>query len=70
MYLPAARGFDYYLGQSASVLGLVARKHIGILGIPYSDDMGEARATSCESSGDEQRHRRHYTQGDDEATRR
>lgn len=29
-YLPAARGFDRYLG------------------IPYSDDMGEARATPCE----------------------
>jgi len=29
MYLPAAHGFDYYLG------------------IPYSDDMGEARATPC-----------------------
>jgi len=32
-YLPAARGFDEYLG------------------IPYSDDMGEARATPCDSSG-------------------
>jgi len=30
MYLPAARGFDYYLG------------------IPYSDDMGSARATPCQ----------------------
>lgn len=29
MYLPAARGFDEYLG------------------IPYSDDMGEARRTAC-----------------------
>ena len=29
MYLPTARGFDYYLG------------------IPYSDDMGDARATPC-----------------------
>eukprot|EP00658_Telonema_sp_P-2_P071066 TRINITY_DN60392_c0_g1_i1.p1 TRINITY_DN60392_c0_g1~~TRINITY_DN60392_c0_g1_i1.p1 ORF type:complete len:292 (+),score=63.70 TRINITY_DN60392_c0_g1_i1:25-900(+) len=29
MFLPAARGFDQYLG------------------IPFSDDMGEARATSC-----------------------
>eukprot|EP00041_Stephanoeca_diplocostata_P008161 m.118189 g.118189 ORF g.118189 m.118189 type:complete len:592 (-) comp17199_c0_seq1:157-1932(-) len=33
MFLPASRGFDYYLG------------------IPYSDDMGEARATPC--SGDD-----------------
>lgn len=32
MYLPAARGFDEYLG------------------IPYSDDMGEARATACASN--------------------
>ena len=32
-YLPAARGFDEYLG------------------IPYSDDMGEARATPCNRSG-------------------
>jgi len=32
-YLPAARGFDEYLG------------------IPYSDDMGEARATPCDRSG-------------------
>ena len=32
-YLPAARGFDEYLG------------------IPYSDDMGEARATPCDQSG-------------------
>jgi hypothetical protein len=32
-YLPAARGFDAYLG------------------IPYSDDMGKARATPCDSSG-------------------
>lgn len=29
MFLPAARGFDYYLG------------------IPFSDDMGEGRRTSC-----------------------
>ena len=32
-YLPAARGFDAYLG------------------IPYSDDMGEARASSCDGPG-------------------
>ncbi len=32
MFLPAARGFDQYLG------------------IPYSDDMGEARATPCNQS--------------------
>ena len=32
-YLPAARGFDEYLG------------------IPYSDDMGEARASLCSRSG-------------------
>ena len=32
-YLPAARGFDEYLG------------------IPYSDDMGDARATPCDDSG-------------------
>jgi arylsulfatase A len=32
MYLPTARGFDYYLG------------------IPYSDDMGDARATPCTAS--------------------
>eukprot|EP00039_Didymoeca_costata_P029425 m.24627 g.24627 ORF g.24627 m.24627 type:complete len:574 (+) comp7626_c0_seq1:438-2159(+) len=31
MFLPASRGFDYYLG------------------IPYSDDMGSARATPCQN---------------------
>eukprot|EP00656_Telonema_subtile_P054361 TRINITY_DN8111_c0_g1_i1.p1 TRINITY_DN8111_c0_g1~~TRINITY_DN8111_c0_g1_i1.p1 ORF type:complete len:550 (-),score=140.29 TRINITY_DN8111_c0_g1_i1:222-1871(-) len=36
MFLPAARGFDRYLG------------------IPYSDDMGEAKASACNKSTEQQ----------------
>eukprot|EP00051_Salpingoeca_urceolata_P019388 m.283015 g.283015 ORF g.283015 m.283015 type:complete len:565 (+) comp19410_c1_seq1:371-2065(+) len=57
MYLPAARGFDEYLG------------------IPYSDDMGEARLTACSEEEEQEQaetcstsqRRRRNTWADNEA---